>query len=210
MVAKAQSPKSPTRFQKNILALLADKTAKNIRAIEWTPEDLPIPGLKFVTIETFFTLLASKGLKLHIDWAPHNCPLCKQLPEVNERIRKLRNKEIKTENSEKDTNAAMKKREGIYLHEAQLHNQRGEIERIRQKLDYHQVLVVSDFAGHYGTRNQKFYQLIFVIYFRSIETGHVEWTYKNVWGKEKAKWELFVAGNNYLEIGYLSLMKKSF
>ena len=164
LIDKAIDAKKPTRFQTNILTLLDYKRAKNIRAVEWNPEkDLPIPGLKFVSFETFFTTLANRGLKLHIDWAPHNCPLCRQIPIVNETIRTLRSGELKSENVEADLNVWTKKREGIYLHESQLHNQRGEVEKIRQKLDYHQALVISDFAGHYSTNNSKFYQLIFVI-----------------------------------------------
>ena len=34
--------------------------------------------------------------------------------------------------------------------------------------------------------------LIFVIYYRCRDSGHVEWTYRNVFGKEKARWEYVV------------------
>ena len=81
--------------------------------------------------------------------------MCRQLPEVNEKIRTLRDGKEKSENFEKDYQTLTKKREGIYLHEAQLQTQRAEIEKIRQKLDYNQCLVVSDFCGHYCTNNKK-------------------------------------------------------
>ena len=193
LIESAKKSENPTRFQRNIRALVDYKIAKGVKVVEWNPDtDLPIPGLKCVSSNTFFTALSNLGLKLYIDYTPHNCPICKQISEVNDRIKKLRSGELKSENVEADLQAAVRKREGIYLHEAQLHNQRGEVEKIKQKLNYEQCLVVSDFCGHYATNNKKVYQLIFVIYYRNRDSGHIEWKYHSVWGKQKATWDYVV------------------
>ena len=65
LIDKAIAAKTPTRFQKNILVLLAYKRANNIKVIEWNPgNDILVPGLKFVSADTFFSTLDSVGVKL--------------------------------------------------------------------------------------------------------------------------------------------------
>ena len=67
LIDDAMKAENPTRFERNIRALIDFKVAKGVEIIEWNPErDLPIPGLKFVSSNTFFTTLSNLGLKIYI------------------------------------------------------------------------------------------------------------------------------------------------
>ena len=192
LLVEAKSSQNPTRFLKNILALELFKSQNTIASVQLKPEtDALVPGLKCPRFKTFYSTLKKAGLNLVFDYVPHVCPMCGKLPEVLQQIKDIEEGRVKPENPGGELQKLRRKKTDIYIHQAQLQVQRGEITKIRENLSYTQCLIISDFCGHYTKDGGKMHQLIFVVYHRN-EQGYETWFYRNFWSLESADWKFII------------------
>jgi len=82
-----------TRFDKNIIELIAWKTKHKVNVInraDLEVKDRAAPELKFVCYETFFKHLKKQHVKLVYDHHPYHCPTCLALPDINKNLETLK------------------------------------------------------------------------------------------------------------------------
>ena len=183
LVVEARSTENKSRFLSNISILCEYKAAQNIARYEvdrLAPIAAPA-GIKCVNYKTFYKALRLHGLRIILDYVPHNCKICLSMSEVNKEIKEGKG----------DHQMLLQRKKGIQLHQSQLQTQRAEITRIRENLAYDQCLVVMDFGGHYTDDTKKIFQLVFVVFYRN-DIGSETWDYYNIWSDERSKWSYVV------------------
>ena len=192
LIQEAQDAKLPTRFQRNILTLQAYKKANQLTEIHFDKHGLPILGIVPVSYETFFSILASQGIKITIDHKPHHCPRCHSKPQIKNAYDEMINsKTVEAVEYTRLTQVYQDLYKKICIHESQLRIQRLTVTEIRETLDTKTCLVIEDFAGHDSSENRKIYQLVFVIIYKYQDDPFETWTYRSVFGATKAPMNLW-------------------